>query len=52
MSTHNIPFFNFKKDNSRSIMLNLQLWNFSKGLKNEFEVNKPLVFKPLKFYCI
>ena len=28
---------------------------FSKGLKNEFEtamVNKPLVFEPLKFYCI
>ena len=28
---------------------------FSKGLKNEFEtavVNEPLVFEPLKFYCI
>ena len=32
----------------------LQLWNFSKGLNNEFEtamVNEPSVFEPLKFYC-
>ena len=35
-------------------MSNLQIWNFSKGPNNEFEiamVNKPSVFKPLKFYC-
>ena len=34
--------------------LNLQLWDFSEGLKNEFEtamVNEPSVFEPLKFYC-
>ena len=31
------------------------LWDFYKGLKNEFEtavVNEPSVFEPLKFYCI
>ena len=45
--------FNMKK----KITLNypkLQLWDFSKGLKNEFEtavVNEPSVFEPLKFYC-
>ena len=35
--------------------LSLQLGNFSKGLKKEFEtavVNEPSVFEPLKFYCI
>ena len=53
MSTQNIPFEIKKK-----ITLNYpqpELWNFSKGLKNEFEtavVNKPSVFEPLKFYCI
>ena len=33
----------------------LQLWDCSKGLKNEFEtavVNEPLVPEPRKFYCI
>ena len=32
----------------------MQLWDFSKGLKNEFEtaaVNESSVFEPLKFYC-
>ena len=32
-----------------------KLWDFSKGLKNEFEtamVNEPSVFEPLKFYSI
>ena len=36
-------------------MSNLQIWDFSKGLNNEFEtamVNEPSVFEPLKFYCI
>ena len=44
-----------KKEKSHSIIPNLQLWNFSKGLKKEFEtavVNEPPVFEPLKFYCI
>ena len=37
------------------IISNLQLWNFTQGLKNEFEtagVTEPSVFEPLKFYCI
>ena len=45
MCSHNIPF---------SIYKTLQVWEFSKGLKNEFEtavVNEPSVFEPLKFYC-
>ena len=35
-------------------MLNLQRWDFSKGIKHEFETaveNEPSVFEPLKFYC-
>ena len=54
MSMHNIPFSKKKKRKSPSIIPNLQLWDFFKGLKNEFEtavVNEPSVFKPLKFYC-
>ena len=46
MSTQNIP--------RTKTTLNLQVWDFSKGLKNEFEtalVNEPSVFEPLKFYC-
>ena len=34
--------------------LTLQLWDFSEGLKNEFEtamVNEPSVLEPLEFYC-
>ena len=34
----------------------LQLWDFSKGFKNEFEiaimVNEPSVLEQLKFFCI
>ena len=54
MSTHNIPFLNIKK----KIILNhpkSATIICSKGPKNEFKtavVNKPSVFKPLKFYCI
>ena len=54
MRTHNIPFSIYKKKTSQ-IIPNLQLWVFSNGLKNEFEiavVNEPSLFKPLKFYCI
>ena len=53
MSTHNIPFFNIKKENIPKLS---QICNYgicSKGLKNEFEtavVNEPSVFEPLKFY--
>ena len=54
MSTHNIPFSQYKK---RRITLNCPKSAakiFSKGLKNMFEtalVNEPSVFEPLKFYC-
>ena len=54
MSTHNIPFFNIKKENIPKLS---QICNYgicSKELKNEFEtavVNEPSVFEPLKFYC-
>ena len=37
------------------IIPNLQLWDFSQGLKNEYITameNKPSMFEPLKFYCI
>ena len=53
MSTHNIPFSLLKK----KLTLNypkLKLWDFSKGLKNDFEIaviNEPSVFEPLQFYC-
>ena len=46
--------FNIKKEKSPIIILSLPLWDFSKGLKNEFEtavVDEPSVFQPLKFYC-
>ena len=56
-SNEYITIYNFKKikENQLKIILNLQLLNFSKRLKNEFEtavVNEPSVFEPLKFYCI
>ena len=44
-----------KTEESLFIILNLPLWEFSKGFKNEFEtamVNEPSVFQPLKFYHI
>ena len=46
--------FNIKRD-SPLIILNLQLWDFCKRHKNEFEisvVNEPSVFEPLKFHCM
>ena len=48
MCTHSISFsINMK------IILSLQLFDFSKGLKNveTAVVNEPSVFEPLKFYC-
>ena len=54
MSTHNIPFLNIKK----KLILNnpkFATMECSKGPKKEFEpavVIEPLVFEPLKFYCI
>ena len=50
--THH-TFLSMKKKITLNIP-NLQLWIFSKGLKNEFEtavVKEPSVFEPLKFYC-
>ena len=44
-----------KQEKSPQTILNLQLWDFSKGLKNEFEtavVNEPSGFEPLKVYCV
>ena len=46
--------FLIKQEKSPLITLSLSLWDFSKGLKNEFEtavVDEPSVFEPLKFYC-
>ena len=46
---------NTKKERNNLIILNLQLWDFSRGLKNEFEtavVNETSMFEPLKVYCI
>ena len=49
--------FNIKKENyfSKITFLNLPLWDFSKGLKNELEaamVDELSVFEPLKFYSL
>ena len=54
MSTHNIPFSIYKKENQLKLSQIGSYWIFSKGLKDEFEtavVNEPSVFEPLKFYC-
>ena len=55
MSTHNIPFFQYKKENLPKLSKICKYGICSKGLKNEFEtavVNEPSVFQPLKFCCI
>ena len=52
LSKHNIPF-SIKKRKPPLIILNL--WDYPRGLKNEFEttvVNEPSVFEPLKVNCI
>ena len=48
MCAHNISFSIEMK-----IILSLQLFDFSKGLKNveTAVVNEPSVLEPLKFYC-
>ena len=54
MSTHNIPFFNVKKENHLKLPHICSYGIFSKGLKDESEpvvVTGPSVFEPLKFYC-
>ena len=55
MSTHNIALLNIEKQKHSYLS---QICNYgisSMGPKNEFEtavVKEPLVFEPLKFYCI
>ena len=55
MSTHNQhTIFNIKQKSPKNFP-NLQLWDFSYGLKNEFEtamVNEPSVFEPPKLYTV
>ena len=54
MRSHNIPF-QYEKEKHPKLSQICSYRNFSKGLKNEFEiamVNEPSVFEPLKFYCM
>ena len=55
MSTRNIPFTIYKKENLPKLFQICSYGIFSKGLKKfEFEtamVNEPSVFEPLKFHC-
>ena len=47
--------FNKQKKKKLKLSQIFSCWNFSNGLKNEFEtavINDPSVFKPLKFYCL
>ena len=44
-----------KKEKHANLSQNLQLWEFSKELKNAFEtavINEPSVLEPLNFHCI
>ena len=46
--------FQYEKEKHPKLSQICSYGNFSKGLKNEFEiavVNEPSVFEPLKFYC-
>ena len=50
MSTHNIPFAIYKRNHP----LLSHIYSCLQGLKIKFEtaeVNAPLEFQPLKFYC-
>ena len=52
MSTHNILLSIYENHHKLSHIC-LQLWDISRGLRNEFEiamVNELLVLEPLKFY--
>ena len=55
MSTHTQhSVFNIEKKITLNHPKSAAMGFFSKGLKSKFEtgmVNKPSVFKPLKFYC-
>ena len=54
-SNENIKYTIFNKIKKITLIIpNLQLWDFSQGLNNEFEsavVNEPSVFELLKFFC-
>ena len=55
MSTYNIPFFQYEKEEHPKLSQTCSYGIVSKGLKEEFEtavVTEPSVFEPLKFYCI
>ena len=55
MSTHNIIFSIYKKENHPKLSQTCSYGIFSRRLKNEFQiavVNQPSVFKPLKVYCL
>ena len=52
---YTIYHFQYTQETHLKIIPNLQLWDFSKGLKNEFETavaHEPSVFEPLKVYYI
>ena len=52
MSSHNS---HFQYKNHPKLSQTCSYWIFSKGLKNKFKtavVNEPLLFEPLKIYCI
>ena len=53
MSTHNIPFSTYIKENQPKLSQICSYLIFSKGLKDEFEtavVNEQSVFEPMKIY--
>ena len=50
-----ITIFNVNTKKHPTLFQIYTSWDFSEGLKNEFEiaaVNKPRVFEPPKFYCV
>ena len=54
MSTHNIPFFNIKKENHTKLSQICSQGIYSWGLKNGFEtavVNEPSVFEGVVGWC-
>ena len=55
MSTRNIPFSLYKKENHPKLSKIYIHGIFHQGLKNEFEtavLNEPSAFEPLKVYCM
>ena len=55
MSTYNIPFSIYKKENHTKLSQSAAKGFFPRDSRTSFEtamVNEPSVFEPLKFYCI